>query len=84
MEEQKTRTVLVAGDNGLGFCHITWITFTKAYKIYKEKYEGKLSVDRIIDQGGFTKEELDEFLPEWKDYIIEDEPLKRMLNKKSQ
>jgi hypothetical protein len=79
MEEQQTRTAPVAGDNGQCFCHITWITFIKAYKIYKEKYEGNFSVDRIIDQGGFTEEELDEFFPEWKDYIIEDEPLKRIL-----
>lgn len=70
-EQSNISTVPVMGYSCVCACHITREAFLKAYEIYVEKHGGNKSPDKIIEQGGFTEEELDMLFPVWINYIIE-------------
>lgn len=52
-------------------CKITWDAHLEAYKAYSHRYGTSQSAERIAERGGFGDNELDEFYPEWRNYIVE-------------
>ena len=50
---------------------IHWKAHLEAYKAYSQRYGTSQSAERIAERGGFGDNELNEFYPEWKNYIIE-------------
>lgn len=51
--------------------HIKWEAHVKAYEKYAEQYGRSQSAERIAERGGFGDCELDEFFPEWRNFIID-------------
>ncbi len=50
---------------------IKWEAHLKAYEKYAETYGRSQSAERIAERGGFGDTELDEFYPEWRNFIVE-------------
>lgn len=68
-EQQQIKTAPFQGQNGGCAGHITWEAHLKAYEVYAEKYYDQ-SAERVAERGGFGQEELDEYFPDWRRYII--------------
>jgi hypothetical protein len=71
MEKQQRKTAPymgygIFGGGGL----ITWEAHLKAWEGYCEEYGPIQSAEIVADRGGFGASELDEFYPEWKNYIV--------------
>ena len=50
---------------------IKFVAHLRAYGVYSALYGTSQSAERLSERGGFAPEELDQFYPEWRSYIIE-------------
>lgn len=70
MEKQQRKTAPYSGPGIFGGGLITWEAHLKAWEGYYEEYGPIQSAETVADRGGFSAEELDDFYPEWKNYIV--------------
>lgn len=52
--------------------YISYLAHLRAYGVYSALYGTSQSAYRLSERGGFGEVELDEFYPEWRNYIIEE------------
>lgn len=55
-----------------GFGRIPWSLHLEAWKAYASKYGRSQSAERIADRHGFHVDELDEFVPNWRNRLKEE------------
>ncbi len=64
---------------------IPWSVYERAYAAYRERYgdhpsrEGQTPAERLAERGGFGIEEMDEYLPGWREEVEEIPRLRREL-----
>ena len=59
--------------------HIPWHIAELAYSVYSARYGTSQSLERLADRGGFGPEEMDMFLPDWRERCDENGLLRRAL-----
>jgi hypothetical protein len=52
-----------------GYVFITWAAHLRAWIIYDRLFKCGQTAERLADRGGFGKDELDAFYPEWRNHI---------------
>lgn len=45
---------------------IPWAVAEEAYAVYSSKYGTQQSLERIAERGGFHEQEMDDFVPNWR------------------
>ncbi len=58
---------------------IPWSLHCRAWDAYAKKYGGSQSAERLAERGGFGLQELDMFVPEWRDEVSEISGLKNRI-----
>lgn len=58
---------------------IPWSVAEKAYSVYTARYGRGQSLERIAERGGFYAEEMDLFMPNWRDEAGEIKQLRAAL-----
>ena len=53
-----------------GLLFVPWHIGAEAWEKYRGKYGNDQSAERIAQRGGFGEEEMDEFRPGWREFII--------------
>lgn len=58
---------------------IPWFIADLAYSVYSASYGREQSLERLAERGGFGPEEMDEFVPNWRELCSENVRLSKAL-----
>jgi len=64
---KKTALTQVIKDGN--YIKITWVAHWRAWCSYNSLFSGQ-TCERLEERGGFGKEELDAFYPEWPNHVV--------------